>query len=141
MRHERSWSRRVRDVGEAFLGVLRAEIAEIADEIGRSGRALVRALVLVAVAAGIAFWTLGLLLYFSIELLTLVLPRWGAAGVVLAVFVLVSAILLAVARRRFSAVESPTTTVRRRFEDHRRWWQERVVGEEDQPLRREEEPE
>lgn len=131
MSRERTWSARIRTIGEAFLGVLRAEIAEIAAEIGRSGRALVRALVLVGVAAGIAFWTVGLVLYFAIELLALVLPRWGAVGIVLGVFLLISLILLVTARRRFAAVESPAETVRRRFDDHRQWWQQRVAGADD----------
>jgi len=128
MTRERTWSARIRDVGEAFLGVLRAEVAEIATEIGRSGRALVRALVLVAVAAGISFWTVGLVLYFAIELLALVLPRWGAVGIVLGVFLLVSLVLLLLARSRFAAVESPAETVRRRFDDHRQWWQGRIAS-------------
>lgn len=122
-----NWTRRAREVGEAFLGVVRAELAELAADLGRSGRALVRALALVAAAAGIAFWTAGLLLYFGIELLALVLPRWGAVGSVLGVFVLITLILLLVARRRLAAIESPAATVERRLGEHQRWWRERIA--------------
>jgi hypothetical protein len=129
----REWTQRVRAVGDAFLGVVRAELAELAAEIGRSGRALVRALALLAAAAGIAFWTIGLLLYFAIELLAIRLPRWGAVGVVLALFVLVSLILIVLARRRLAAIESPAATITRRFADHQRWWSERVAADREPP--------
>ena len=121
---------RVREVGEAYVGLWRAELAAILDELGRSGRALVRALVLVVVAAGVTFWVVGLLLYFAVELLALVLPRWGAVGVVLALFTLCALILLLAARASLRKVESPATTVRRRLDDHRQWWQERVAAPE-----------
>lgn len=130
MSRSSGWIARVRAVGEAFLGVLRAEVAELAADLGRSGRALVRALVLIMAAAGVAFWSLGLLLYFAVELLALVLPRWGAVGVVLGVFVLIATILLLLARHKLRAVESPTAAFRRRFDDHQRWWQESIVGED-----------
>jgi hypothetical protein len=124
------WSRRVREVGDAFLGVVRAEIAEFVGDLSRSGRALVRAMAIVAAAAGIAFWTLGLAIYFAVELLALSLPRWGAVGVVLAIFVLLAAALGLVARRRLRAIESPAATVQRRLADSQRWWRERVAADE-----------
>jgi len=124
------FGQRFREVGEAFVALWKAELATIADDLGKSGRALVRALVLVAVAAAVGFWTLGLMLYFGVELLALVLPRWGAVGVVLGLLLLVSLILLVMARKRFGEVESPAATVRRRLDDHRRWWQSRVASEE-----------
>jgi len=127
------WGDRFRELGDSLLGVVRAEIAAIIADLSRSGRALVRALVLLAVAAGIVFWTIGLLLYFAVELLTLVVPRWQAAGIVLGLFVLVSAVLVLVGRGRLKAIEPPAETVRRRFDDSRRWWQERVVGGDDEP--------
>jgi len=124
------WSRRVRAVGDAFLGVARAEIAELVGDLSRSGRALVRALTLLAAAAGIAFWTVGLALYFAIELLALVLPRWGAVGAVLALFVLISLVLGVAARRRLAAIETPAATIERRLADSQRWWRERVAADE-----------
>ena len=125
----RSWSALVREIGEAFLALLRAEVEAVARDLGDSGRALLRALVLAGFAFAVAFWALGLIVYLAVELLALVLPRWGAVGIVLAVFVLASAILAAVAARRLRAVESPAATVRRRMEDNRRWWRERIGAE------------
>src|SRR5690606_32806439 len=68
----RAWLGMVRDVGVAFADLARAELAAIAADLGRSGGALVRALVVAAVAAACAFWTLGLAIYFAVELLA----RW-----------------------------------------------------------------
>ena len=124
---DRGWTGRLREVGDAFLGVVRAELAALAADLGDSGKALLRAFALVAAAAGVVFWTVGLLLYFAVELLALVLPRWGAVGVVLALFALVALALVVVAKRGFARVESPTEVVRRRYEEHRLWWQDSVA--------------
>lgn len=124
---ERGWGGRIRDVGEAFLAVVRAEIAALAGDLGRSGRALLRVLLLALAAAGVLFWTIGLLVYFAIELLARTLPRWGAVGIVLAVYLLLLVILLGIVRRRLRAIEPPDVTIRRRMEENRRWWRERVA--------------
>ncbi len=129
------WSAKVREIGVAFLALLRAEAEALAGDLGRSGRSLLRVLVLAATAGAFLFWTLGLLLYLAIELLVLVVPRWGAVAIVFALFALIGGGLILVARRRFAAVESPADTVRRRIEDNRLWWQQRIGGEsEDEPI-------
>jgi hypothetical protein len=130
MTEERGWGGRIRDVGEAFLALVRAEIATLAGDLGRSGRALIRALVWAAAAAALLFWTLGLLIYFAVELLALVLPRWGATGIVFALFLLASLLLLATFRRKLAAVEAPDVVVRRRMEESQRWWRERVAPDD-----------
>lgn len=124
-----TWRALVRDLGEALLDLLRAEVAALASDLGASGRALARALVLAAVAGAVAFWALGLLIYLAVELLALVLPRWGAAAIVLGLFVLAAAALLASARTRLRAIEPPDATLRRRLADSRRWWRERVAAD------------
>jgi hypothetical protein len=126
------WKARVREIGESFLALARAELAALAADLGQSGRALARALVLVGIAFGVGFWTLGLLLYFAIELLALVLPRWGAVGIVLALFVAVTLILILSARSRFASIESPAATLQRRLDENRRWWRERVAADEEE---------
>jgi putative superfamily III holin-X len=126
------WKARLREIGESFLALVRAELAALAADLGQSGRALARALVLVGIAFGVGFWTLGLLLYFAIELLALVLPRWGAVGIVLALFVAVTLILILTARSRFAAIESPAATLERRLDENRRWWRERVAADEEE---------
>jgi hypothetical protein len=123
---DRGWTARIRAVGEAFLSVIRAEIGALVADLGQSGRALVRVLLWLAAAIAVAFWTLGLLIYFAVELLALVVPRWGAAGIVLGLFVLVAALLVAAVVRKVSAIEPPDETVRRHLADSQRWWRERV---------------
>lgn len=129
----RTWLGMTRDVGVAFGDLVRAEVAAIADDLGRSGTALVRALVVAAVAAAFAFWTLGLGVYFVVELLARWLPRWGAVGIVLALFLAATVVLLLVVRARLAAIEPPAATVRRRLDDSRRWWRTRVAPPETDP--------
>jgi hypothetical protein len=126
----KAWLDMVRDVGTAFGDLARAELTSIADDLGRSGSALVRALVVAAVAAAFAFWTLGLAVYFTVELLTRVVPRWAAVGLVLALFLMATVVLLLVVRSRLAAIEPPAATVRRRLEDSRRWWHARIAPPE-----------
>ena len=125
------WTARIRSVGEAFLGVLRAEIGAVVADLGQSGRALVRALLWVAAAMAVGFWTLGLLIYFAVELLALVVPRWGAVGIVFGLFLLVGALLALAVKRQVSTIEPPDETVRRHLADSQRWWSERVATDEE----------
>ena len=125
------WTARIRGVGEAFLGVVRAEIAALVADLGQSGRALVRALLWLAAVMAVAFWTLGLVIYFAVELLALVVPRWGAVGIVLGLFVVVGALLVVAVKRKVSAIEPPDETVRRHLADSQRWWRERVESDDE----------
>lgn len=130
---ERSWSGLVREVGRSFLALLRAEIDALVGDFQGSARTLVRALLLAAVAGAVVFWAIGLLIDLAVELLALVLPRWGAAAVVLGVLIVAALVLAIVVRRRFMAIESPADTVRRRVEESRVWWTRRIEGEEALP--------
>jgi cytochrome c biogenesis protein CcdA len=93
-----------------------------------SGRSLLRSILLFALGFAFAFWTLGLLVYFLIELLTLVLPRWGAVGIVFALFLAVAVALVFASRARLRAIESPARTVDRRIQSHLAWWRTSVAG-------------
>jgi uncharacterized membrane protein YqjE len=119
---------RVRGMGGALLGVVGAEISALAAELAASGRSLARALVLFGIGFAFAFWTLGLLVYFAIELLALKVARWGAVGIVFALFAVVAAGLLGAALARLRRIESPAATVDRRLQGHLAWWQERIGG-------------
>jgi hypothetical protein len=130
----RGFAEIVREIGESFLALVRAELDALLEDFGRSGRALGRALLLAGAAAAVLFWTLGLVLYLAIELLALALPRWGAVAIVLGVFALAAAILAIVARRRLNSIEPPAATVRRRLDESRAWWDRRVVAGEDEPV-------
>ena len=85
-----------------------------------------------AIRSYYGFWSLGLLLAFAVELIALRLPRWGAVGIVLGAFVLLTLIFVGLARARFRSVESPTGILRRRYDDHRRWWRESIAEEGDE---------
>jgi len=119
---------RVRGMGSALLGVVSAEFSALIGDLAGSGRSLTRALLLFGLGFAFAFWTLGLLVYFAIELLALKMARWGAVGAVFGVFLLVAVALIAAALARLRRIESPAATVDRRIQSHLAWWQERIAG-------------
>jgi len=119
----REWIDLFRSLGEALLEVLRAELAALQEDFGRSGRHFGVALALFGGAAALGFWIIGLVIFVLVTLLNLWLPLWGAALIVLGIFVLTAAILAALGLRRFRKVENPITNVQRRVDDHLEWWQ------------------
>ncbi len=127
----RSFREMVREVGEAFLGLLRAEAEALLRDFGESGRALARVTLLAALAGAVVFWSLGLAIQLGVEVAALWLPRWGAVAVVLGVFLLLAGGLAALAVARLRRIEKPSETVRRRLEENRSWWRERIEGEEE----------
>jgi len=121
------WLDLIRGVGRALLEVFRAELDALAGDLRSSGRRLSGAVVQLAVAAFLLFWAVGVLAYATIELLALWLPRWGAAGVLLALLLLVALVLGWFARRRLRDLESPVRTVRRHLDEHVDWFQDQVL--------------
>jgi hypothetical protein len=119
----REWIDLFRSLGEALLEVLRAELAALQGDLGRSGRHFGVALALFGGAAVLGFWIVGLILFVLVALLNVWLPLWGAALIVLGIFVLAAAILGWLGLRRFRKVENPITNVQRRVDDHLDWWQ------------------
>ena len=102
---------------------MRAELAGLQEDLQRSGRHFGVALGLFAGAAVLFFWLIGLLLFALIALLHIWLPLWGAALIVLALFVIAIAILAFLGMRRMRKVENPVETVRQRLDNHLDWWQ------------------
>ncbi|HSS75590.1 MAG TPA: phage holin family protein [Thermoanaerobaculia bacterium] len=141
------WIDLFRSLGESLLEVLRAELAGLQDDLQRSGRHFGVALGLFAAAAVLFFWLIGLLLFALIALLHIWLPLWGAALVVLALFVIAIAILAFLGMRRMRKVENPVETVRQRLDNHLDWWQHSFLSRprmldvdgvaDDEPLGRE----
>lgn len=123
------WIARAQNLGSAYFTVLRAEVSAVLADLAESGRGLMRAALLLTISLALGFWTVGLLVYFLIEMLALRLPRWGAVGIVFGLFVLgtVAFAMFAVARAR--RIEAPTAMLDRRFRDHAAWWQTRIAGE------------
>jgi len=117
------WIDLFRSLGESLLEVMRAELAGLQEDLQRSGRHFGVALGLFAGAAVLFFWLIGLLLFALIALLHIWLPLWGAALIVLALFVIAIAILAFLGMRRMRKVENPVETVRQRLDNHLDWWQ------------------
>jgi hypothetical protein len=122
------WIDLFRSLGEALLEVWRAELATLQDDLSRSGRHLGVALGLFGAAAVLLFWTVGLLLFALIALLHIWMPWWGAALIVLSLFLIAMAILGRLGLNRLRKVESPVETVRRRVDSHLDWWQHGLLA-------------
>ncbi len=134
----KGWLDLVRSLGEALLDVLRAELGALQGDLQRSGRHLGAGAALLAGAAMLAFWSIGLILFVLVAALAVWLPLWGAALVVLALFLAGTALLAWLGKKRLQEVESPVASVRRRLDDHLTWWQGSFLG---QPGRLELDPE
>ena len=122
--------RRIRSLSGALAGVVSAELSALVADLSASGRSLLRSILLFAIGFAFAFWTLGLLIYFLVELLALTLPRWGAVGIVFALFLIVAVALMLASRARLRRIESPARTFDRRVQGHLAWWRESVAGME-----------
>jgi len=121
------WAEAARAVGDALLEVLAAEAAELQRDLTESGRTLRRGLVLLAVAASVAFWTIGLGLWLAVELLRLWMPAFGAALVMFATGVIISLLFHWRGKQRLRKIENPIQAVQRRSREHAEWWQEAVL--------------
>lgn len=128
-----AWLARAQNLGTAFLAVLKAELAAALEELGESRRSLLRAALLFSVTLALGFWTVGLLVYFLIEMLALRLPRWGAVGIVFGLFLAGTLLFAWAAVARARRIETPAAILGRRFRDHASWWQQRIAGGADDP--------
>jgi hypothetical protein len=123
------WIELFRSLGQSLLGVLRAEADALAADFRRSGTHLARGLALLAGAAGVLFWTLGIVVLALIALLSLWLPVWAAALVVAAVFALTAGVLVALGLGQLRRLESPIDSIRTRVSDHLDWWQHHLLAD------------
>ncbi len=118
-------------MGGALLEVLRAEAAVLGEDLGRTGRELLKVALLACVALAVLFWTVGAATLALVELLALWLPRWGATLAVVGLFVAAIALLGLLAWLRLRRLEIPTETLRRRVDEHLDWWQLNVLHPEE----------
>jgi hypothetical protein len=123
------WIDLFRSLGQALFEVLRAEAEALGEDFRRSGHHLARGLALLAGAAAVGFWTLGVLVLALIAVLAIWLPAWAAALIVAAVFVATAGVLAALGLRQLRRLESPAESIRRRVTDHLDWWQTRLLAE------------
>jgi len=125
----RGWIDLLRSVGDSLLGVAEAEAAALKGDLKSSGRQLAVVGALAGAAAFVFFWVVGAAGFVLFQVLTIWLPRWGAAAIVLIVFLGLAGTLAMLTRRKLQAIEWPGETVRRHVEDHRDWWQSQVLVE------------
>jgi hypothetical protein len=122
------WGKLVRELGQSWLDVLRAELQALEDDFARSGHQLKRGAGLVGGAVALGFWAIGALVVAGIAGLAIWLPLWGAALIVAFVFAAVAAGLAALGVKSVAKVENPITVSRRRLEDHLDWVHSRLIA-------------
>src|SRR6185295_13753216 len=122
------WGKLVRELGQSWLDVLRAELQALEDDFTRSGHHLKRGVGLFGGAVALGFWAIGALVVAAIAGLAVWLPLWGAALIVAFVFAAVAAGLAASGSKRVAKVENPISVARRRLEDHMDWVQSRLLA-------------
>lgn len=123
------WIDLIRSLGESLLEVLKAELAALQEDFSRSGRRLGLALGLLGGAAVLLFWLVGLLLFTLIVVLSIWLPLWAAALILLGLFAIVTGILAWLGVRRLREIENPVDNIRRRVDDHLDWWQNSLLAD------------
>jgi len=121
------WIELLRSLGESLLGVAEAEAAALKGDLRASGKQLLLVCVLAGAAVFLFFWVVGAASFVLFQVLSIWLPRWGAAAIVLIVLLLLAGILTLLARQKLRAIEPPVDTVRRHYDDHRAWWQSQVL--------------
>lgn len=121
------WGKLVRELGQSWLDVLRAELQALEDDFARSGHQLKRGAGLFGGAVALGFWAVGALVVAAIAGLATWLPLWAAALIVAFVFAAVAAGLGALGSQSVAKVENPIGVARRRLEDHMDWVQSRLL--------------
>ncbi len=123
------WIDLFRSLGESLVEVLRAETTSLQEDLKRSGRHMAVALAFFGAATMLAFWVLGLLLFFLVALLYIWLELWAAAGIVFLLFLAAMGILAWLGVSRLKHVENPVDSVKRHVDDHLDWWQSGLLAE------------
>ncbi len=117
-----------RSLGQSLLDVLRAEAEALGMDLRRSAVHLGRGVALLGGAAGVLFWTLGIVVLTLIAVLAIWLPVWAAALLVAGLFAATAALLVYLAWRQLRQLANPLDDVRRRVADHLDWWQHRLLA-------------
>lgn len=132
------WVEMFRGLGQAFLDLVKAELAELGEELKGSSKHLAIAAGLFVGALFITFWWVSVTLFLVYRLCFWLYRTWleapaagaAAAGTVWLVFALVVGAVAFVGMRQLKKVENPAVLVERRWTDHMRWWHTRVLAEE-----------
>ena len=124
-----SWGEVLRALGEAFVEVLRAEMALLAEQWKEAGM-----LVGIAVALGGAvffsmFWLCGLLVLAGVDLVRRLTEwqLWQASLLVAGLLSLIMLVALGVAWLLVRRLKSPVAAFGERVNDHVAWWQDQIL--------------
>ena len=122
------WIGALADVGRSFVEVLRAEVALLQQELSRSRRLFLQALLLLAMAVVLLGWVVGLLATALIAYLqsTAVFSLWQAVLVVAAVLVAIAFGMVVWARSIMRRIRPPTAVIQSRLEEHFDWAKRQV---------------
>ncbi len=120
------WLGLLRNLNGSLLGVWRAEINTLLEDLSASGRRLRAALLLLALAGSLLVLFIGTLVFAAIAALSLVMPLWGAALTVAGILAVAITAIAMAGLAKLRGVESPAETVRRRVDDHIEWWNVRL---------------
>jgi hypothetical protein len=123
----KEWLDLFRNLGDALLELIGAELDALAEDLGRGGRNAARAALLVAVAFVMATLAWSLFTVALVWGLSTVMRGWLAALLVGAVYAVVALVCAFAARQRWRAFEPPLATVRRRFGEQSTWFRERLL--------------
>jgi uncharacterized membrane protein YqjE len=124
----REWVDLFRNLGDAFLELIGAEIDALAADFERGGRNAARAALLIAIALVLATLAWSLFTVALVWGLSTVMRGWLAALLVGAVYAAVAIACAAGARRRWREVEAPLHTVKRRWHEQNTWLRERLLA-------------
>jgi len=126
-RERAGWIVLSRELVADLLDLLDAEIGAARQELAVSWR---RAGLIVAFFAGalaLAFWVVALVAYTLVEVVSLWWPPWAAALTVTALFLLLAAVLVLLARWRIRRLANPLDVAVRRLREHIDWWRREVT--------------
>ena len=124
----REWLDLFRNLGDAFLELVGAEVDALSADLRRGGQHAARAALLIGIAFVLATLAFSL---FSVALiwgLSTVMRGWLAALLVGAVYAVAAAGCAMAARARWRAVEAPVDTVRRRWQEQSAWFHEKLLA-------------
>lgn len=122
------WIGALAEAGRSFVEVLGAEVALLYQELSRSRRLFLQALMLLAMAVVLLGWVVGLLATALIAYLqsTDVFSLWQATLLVAALLVAIAVALALWARALVRRIRSPSAVVQSRLEEHFDWARRQV---------------
>ncbi|MDA8017084.1 MAG: phage holin family protein [Thermoanaerobaculia bacterium] len=128
-----TWIGAFRALGEAVLGLVRAEVDALFEEWKRAGVELAKILALLFFALLIFVYLPFLGLFAAVDGVAAWWgwPMWAAALAVLGFAVLFLGLLGGIVAWIWNRrLEAPTASLQRRLDDHGEWWQRRVYFEQ-----------